>query len=240
MADSTAASPATAAFKLRPAVEADLPAIHAIYASYAPDSIVTFAYVAPSVGEMTAKFLDARDKFPWLVAVAPSSSTASSTAAAASTDAPGVDGAADGAGEAVVGYAYLGAFRPREGWRFTVEDSIYVHKDWKRRGIGRALLQALLREGAAYGYHSVIAAISSDPSTGEGSASITLHASLGFREMGRIREAGWKGGKWLDNVFMQCMLPSSALPEASAAAQGGAAALPSGGSAPPAREPGKP
>lgn len=214
-------------YTVRRAVESDVAQIHEIYASYAVDSIVTFAYEAPTVEQMTQRFRDAQGRYPWLVAVVPASATASSAAAPS-------------APEVVVGYCYLAVFRDRPGWRYTTEDSIYIRQGWHRQGLGRALLTALIQSAAAYGYRSIMAAISYDRSTDEGAASIALHASLGFREVGRIRDAGWKNDKWLDNVFMQCDL--APVGGAGARSAGGAAAVEGAhsGAVPPAREPGEP
>jgi L-amino acid N-acyltransferase YncA len=98
----------------------------------------------------------------------------------------------------VVGYAYATQFRDREAYRFTCENSIYVHAEWTRRGIGRILLQALVERSAASGFRTMIAVIG-----GAEPASIKLHAGCGFAEAGRLRAVGWKKERWLDSVYMQ-------------------------------------
>ena len=98
----------------------------------------------------------------------------------------------------VAGYAYATQFRDRDAYRFACEDSIYIHPDFMRRGIGRALLEALLERSAQCGFKTMVAVIG-----GAEPASIALHAALGFREAGRLKAMGFKHERWLDNVYMQ-------------------------------------
>jgi phosphinothricin acetyltransferase len=98
----------------------------------------------------------------------------------------------------VAGYAYVTQFRDRAAYRFTAEDSIYVHPDQMGHGVGKALLAALLERSAACGFTTVIAVIG-----GAAPASIAVHARLGFVEAGRLRAVGWKHERWLDSVYMQ-------------------------------------
>jgi L-amino acid N-acyltransferase YncA len=107
---------------------------------------------------------------------------------------------ADAEGD-VAGYAYVTRFRDRAAYRFTAEDSIYVHPGAMRRGIGKTLLDELLERSAAFGFRTVIAVIG-----GVEPASIALHAKCGFREAGRLHAVGWKHERWLDSVYMQIEL----------------------------------
>lgn len=107
---------------------------------------------------------------------------------------------AEMAGE-VAGFAYLTRFSPKSGWRFTREDTIYIDREWRGRGVGRQLLTALLDEARRIGIHLVIASI-----TTENTASINLHASFGFEVVGVLREAGFKFGRRLDTQWMQLVL----------------------------------
>ena len=102
----------------------------------------------------------------------------------------------------IAGYAYVTQFRDRAAYRFTAEDSIYVHPELMGRGVGKALLAALLDRSAAYGFKTVIAVIG-----GAEPASIAVHKALGFAEAGRLRAVGWKHERWLDSVYMQLDLP---------------------------------
>jgi len=98
----------------------------------------------------------------------------------------------------VAGYAYVTQFRDRAAYRFTAENSIYVHPEQMGRGIGKALLAALLSRSKAFGFKTIIAVIG-----GAEPASIAVHAGLGFVEVGRLRAVGWKHERWLDSVYMQ-------------------------------------
>ena len=99
----------------------------------------------------------------------------------------------------VLGYAYAGPYRARPAYRFTVEDSVYIAPDAQRRGLGRLLLDRLIVESEARGYRQMIAVIGDSAQT----ASIALHAALGFRMIGTFEAVGWKFGRWLDTVLMQ-------------------------------------
>lgn len=103
-------------------------------------------------------------------------------------------------GGEIVGWACLSEFRTRWGYRFTVEDSVYVRHDRHRRGIGRALLADLVERAWALGHHTVIAGISADQ---EGS--VVLHQRAGFVLAGHLREVGHKFDRWLDVVFLQLL-----------------------------------
>jgi phosphinothricin acetyltransferase len=102
------------------------------------------------------------------------------------------------ADDRVAGYAYVTQFRDRAAYRFTAEDSVYVHPEMMGRGIGKALLRALIDRSAAYGFRTIVAVIG-----GAEPASMALHAALGFAEVGRLRAVGWKKERWLDSVYMQ-------------------------------------
>lgn len=104
-------------------------------------------------------------------------------------------------GGAIAGFAYLHCMSDKAGWRFTREDTIYVHRDFRGRGIGRALLSALLDEARVLGMHTVVAVVSDD-----NEASISLHRSLGFEEAGRLRQSGYKFGRRLNTLYMQLLL----------------------------------
>jgi phosphinothricin acetyltransferase len=82
-----------------------------------------------------------------------------------------------------------------------VENSVYVHPEWQRRGIGRALLQDLIVRARALGHHTIIAGISADQT-----ASVALHEGHGFVKAGHLREVGYKFGQWLDVVTYQLLL----------------------------------
>jgi phosphinothricin acetyltransferase len=101
----------------------------------------------------------------------------------------------------ILGYACLQPYNLREGYRFTVENSIYVRHDVRRAGVGRALLDALIDRARAAGYKNIIASISGDQD-----ASMALHARAGFVEVGRMPKIVVKLDRWLDVVYMQLLL----------------------------------
>ena len=104
-------------------------------------------------------------------------------------------------GDTVVGWGSLSRFRPRPGYRFTAEDSIYVHEDFRGRGIGAGLLALLVEAARRGGFHSVMALID-----GDNAVSVRLHERFGFRHVGTFQQVGFKFGRWLDVVHMQRMV----------------------------------
>lgn len=108
----------------------------------------------------------------------------------------------------VLGYATFGPWRAWEGYRHTVEHSVYVHKNGRRKGVGRALMLALLEQARILGKHVMIAEIES-----QNEGSIRLHEALGFEITGHCKQVGCKFGRWLDLTFMQINLDGRELPE---------------------------
>jgi phosphinothricin acetyltransferase len=108
--------------------------------------------------------------------------------------------ARDAAG--ITGFGSFGEFRAWPCYRHSVEHSVHVRADRRGQGIGRALLIELLARAAAAAKHVMIAGIDAD-----NIASLRLHRSLGFVEVGHFHEVGFKFGRWLDLTFMQCILP---------------------------------
>jgi L-amino acid N-acyltransferase YncA len=101
----------------------------------------------------------------------------------------------------VCGFGSIGPYRSRPAYSTTVEDSVYVRRDMLRRGIGRVLLDELLRLATIHGFHSVIGRIVDGHE-----ASIALHRACGFQLVGVEKEVGRKFGRWLDVVVMQRLL----------------------------------
>jgi phosphinothricin acetyltransferase len=160
---------------IRTATAADLGRITGIYADAVINGTASYELEAPTLAVMSERFEGLRlAGYPYIVAEA-----------------------GDGT---VLGHAYASAFRPRPAYRFIVEDSIYVAPEAKGRGVGRALLEALIETVRALGFRQMIAVI------GDGradSASVRLHEKLGFRHSGRLEGSGYKHERWLDTVFMQ-------------------------------------
>jgi L-amino acid N-acyltransferase YncA len=116
----------------------------------------------------------------------------------------------------VIGWGSLSRYHPRAAYAHTVEDSIYIHYGHHHKGVGRALLGRLQDLGREAQHHSIVALISADQLP-----SIALHRSCGFIEVGRLREVGNKFSRWLDVVFMQCMLTGASAPPDMLAEDGG-------------------
>ena len=110
-------------------------------------------------------------------------------------------------GGAVRGYASFGDFRAFDGYRHTVEHSVYVHGEARRLGVARALMDRLIGEARSLGKHALVGAIESG-----NAASIALHAKLGFQEVGRMPQVGCKFGRWLDLTWMQLLLDARPSP----------------------------
>jgi phosphinothricin acetyltransferase len=104
-------------------------------------------------------------------------------------------------GDEVAGFGALSPYKDRPAYSTTVEDSVYVHRDWRRKGVGRLLLGELLDLATTHGFHAVIARI-----VGDHQASIGLHEHCGFTFVGVEKEVGRKFGRWLDVVELQRLL----------------------------------
>lgn len=161
---------------IRPAKADDIPAITAIYRPAVTDGLASFEYEPPGEAEMRRRFeAIIAGGYPYLVA--------------------------EQAGR-VIGYSYASAFRTRPGYRFAVENSVYVARDVQRSGAGSALLAELVKLCTAAGFRQMIAVIGDSANA----ASIGLHRRQGFAFCGVIHSLGWKQGRWLDSVYMQLAL----------------------------------
>jgi len=113
---------------------------------------------------------------------------------------PAVVAIDDESGE-VVGFGSLSPYRDRPAYSTSVEDSVYVHHDHRGRGIGKVLLEELVRLATVHGFHAVFARI-----VGGHEASIAVHKACGFELVGVERQVGRKFGRWLDVALMQRLL----------------------------------
>jgi L-amino acid N-acyltransferase YncA len=160
-------------FSIRPAAHGDIPEISAIYAEAVLTGTATFEIEAPGEAEMARRMSALLEGgYPYFVA--------------------------EGAG-VVLGYGYAGRYRERIAYRNTVEDSIYLAADARGRGIGGALLAALIDRCDGSGFRQMIAVIGDSGHA----ASIRLHMSAGFVLVGTFKDVGYKHGRWLDTVLMQ-------------------------------------
>ncbi|MFD2339449.1 N-acetyltransferase family protein [Clavibacter tessellarius] len=170
-------------YEIRPAATSDLPDIREIYNHYVMNSTVTFDETRMTLARWRGRFSQLeRMGMPFLVAVSPSGQ--------------------------VLGYALVEPVGNRRSSRTTVEDSIYLGAASTGKGLGRALLVALLDACREARIREVIAVIADQGAD----ASIRLHASLGFTESGRMGRVGWKFGRWLGTVTMQATLKPTERP----------------------------
>ena len=106
----------------------------------------------------------------------------------------------------VTGYAYATPYRPRAAYRYTVENSVYIHADHARKGLGRLLLTDVIRACEEFGARQMVAVIGDSGNV----ASIGLHLACGFRHVGVLNAVGFKFGRWVDTVLMQRQLSAGA------------------------------
>ena len=158
---------------IRPSTEADLSAITAIYGHHVLHGTGTFETTPPTEADMAARRADVLSKgLPYLVI--------------------------EDAGQ-VLGFAYCQWFKPRPAYRFSAEDSIYLHPDAAGQRIGNKLLTELAKQAEATGLRKLIAVIGDSANA----RSIGVHRAVGFRHVGTIQSCGWKFGRWLDIVLME-------------------------------------
>jgi L-amino acid N-acyltransferase len=110
--------------------------------------------------------------------------------------------ARDAAG--ITGFGSFGEFRAWPCYRHSVEHSVHIRADCRGKGLGRTLVTELMRRASAMQKHVMIAGIDAD-----NAASIKLHRNLGFTQVGHFHEVGFKFGRWLDLVFLECRLPAT-------------------------------
>jgi phosphinothricin acetyltransferase len=166
--------------RIRPARISDIPAIARIYAQAVREGTASFEIDPPDETEIQRRFQALQTgRFPYLVAQC------------------------DGA---IAGYAYAAPYRARPAYDWSVEDSVYVAPEWHRRGVGGALLTALIGEAEARAFRQMVAVIGDSANT----ASIELHHATGFRLVGTLENIGFKFNRWLDSVLMQRTLGAGA------------------------------
>ena len=165
-----------AEIRVRAATQSDLNAITDIYRHHVLTGTGSFEIDPPSVEEMGRRMLDVVGRgLPYLVAEE---------------------------GDTVVGFAYAALYRTRVAYRFTLEDSVYVHHAHAGRGVGATLLAELIRACKECGCRQLVAVIGDS----ENKASVRVHEKLGFQHSGVLRGVGYKFDRWIDTVFMQLPL----------------------------------
>jgi phosphinothricin acetyltransferase len=161
--------------QIRPAALADLEQILAINNHEILTSTINYDFVPKIIQEQTDWF-EGKQKAGFPIIVATSA-------------------------EKVAGFATYGSFRPKPGYRFTVEHSVYLAPDFRGQGIGTKLLLSLIQIAKQSGYHTMVGGIDS---SNEGS--YHFHQKMGFKEVARFKEVGHKFDRWLDIIFMQLIL----------------------------------
>jgi len=164
---------APAPFAVRDATAADMAGVQAIYAHNVLHGRASFEETPPTLDEMLERRRSVLAMgIPYLVA--------------------------DVAGE-IAGYSYATSYRPRPAYRFTIEDSVYVADAFHGRGIGSALLRALVERCSSGRWRQMLAIIGDSGNA----SSIAIHRRLGFEHVGTLRSVGFKLGEWTDTVLMQ-------------------------------------
>nr|WP_235035333.1 GNAT family N-acetyltransferase [Roseomonas sp. 18066] len=162
---------------IRPATEADMGAVAAIYRHHVLHGTATFETDAPTAEDMRQRRAAIAERgLPYLVA--------------------------EGSEGRVLGYAYAGAYRPRPAYRNTLENSVYISEEARGHGIGRRLLEALIQQCSDLGYRQMVVVIGDSANE----VSVRLHRAVGFEHTGVLRSVGRKHGRWLDTVLMQLAL----------------------------------
>jgi L-amino acid N-acyltransferase YncA len=159
---------------LRPATESDLVAINDIYNHYVHHSTCTYQEESEPLDSRRQWFRHHGDQHPIIVAEA---------------------------GGQVAGWGSLSTYHARSAYGHTVENSVYVHHQHRRRGIGSRLLEELIVRARQFGYRVIIASIDGDQA-----ASIALHAKHHFEKVGHFKQVGFKFNRWLDVIYMELML----------------------------------
>lgn len=163
----------TEPLKIREATLADMPAVQALYAHYVLNELATFELVPPSLEEMCARRQAILD-----------------------TGLPYLVAELNGG---IVGYAYAATYRPRPAYRYTVEDSVYLSPGHTGQGIGAALLAEVIRRCERGPWRQMVAVITQGGTNG----SADMHRKLGFVEVGRMPDVGYKFNRWVGTLVMQ-------------------------------------
>lgn len=168
--------------RIRKVLDEDAPRLLEIYSPYILDTSISFEYDVPELQGFSHRISLISQSYPYLVAEK------------------------DGY---IVGYAYASKFKEREAFKWTVETSIYVDKNYRNHGVGNLLYRALEKELAIRGYRSMCACIAYTDSTDDphlGNESIKFHEKMGFVKVAHFHKCGWKFSKWYDIVWMEKLL----------------------------------
>lgn len=176
------------AFLIRPAKPEDAPALLALYAPYVEQTAITFEYEVPTLAEFRQRMAQVQARYPYLVA--------------------------ESHGD-MLGYAYAGPFKSRAAYDWAVETSIYVAMSAHRRGVGRALYQALETCLRAQGIVNVNACIAVPEQEDETLTlnSVRFHQAMGYQPVGVFHQCGYKFDRWYHMMWMEKMLAAHTVPQ---------------------------
>jgi L-amino acid N-acyltransferase YncA len=167
---------------IRDATLADMPAVLAIYNEAVANTTASYDYEPSKLADREALFTQrVKDGLPYLVACG-----AQVTQDAQSN---------------ILGFASYGLYRPRPGWRFACEHSVYVAPQARGQGVASLLMVPLMAHAKAKGYHTMVGVVDA-----ANEASLKLHAKHGFTTFGVMKEGGYKFDRWLDVAFIQAIL----------------------------------
>jgi L-amino acid N-acyltransferase YncA len=163
---------------IREAIEADIKDITDIYSHYVINFTSTFEEVAPDINEMTVRWIDATSGgMPFVVCCK------------------------DGQ---IIGYAYAFAYRKRQAYRYTVEESVYIKDGFQGQGAGKLLLSHLIKTCTDKEYKQMVAVITNEHNGDyKNNPSIITHSKSGFQHTGVLTKVGYKFDRWLDTIIMQ-------------------------------------
>jgi len=167
------------ALRVRLVTEADAEELLSIYAPYVTDTAVSFEYEVPSLEEFRDRIRQTLERFPYLAAED---------------------------GGVILGYVYVSSFKEREAYSWSVETSIYVRRDSRRRGVGRRLYEALEAALAAQGVRNLNACIACPPTEDDPYLtrdSVAFHQRMGYQLAGHFHQCASKFGRWYDMVWME-------------------------------------
>lgn len=186
---------------IRLATRADAPELQALYAYYVEQTTVSFELEAPDVAEMERRIAAVEGVYPFFVCVVETderenSEDASSLRLQAAKNAKNREKSAKN--ERIVGYAFAHRAFERAAYSWCAETTVYVDRDWRRRGVGEALYSALIKTLEAQGVRSLYAVV-----VAENKASVEFHRRAGYREFATFKNSGWKFGRWLDVVWLE-------------------------------------
>lgn len=159
-------------FEITEAKLSDIEGVREIYSHYVKNTVSSLEEIVPYLDQMVDVYSSIIAKnLPYLVAKE---------------------------GDKVIGYCYVSPYRTRSAYRYTLEDSIYIHPDHLGQGAARALLGQVIEKSKEIGYKQIVAVVVS-----ESDDSVKFHQAMGFEIKGRLEKIGFKFGKWLDSIIMQ-------------------------------------